>query len=169
MCTARSENNMTHMIFVQSELLADVAVLEVEPTCSIVELRKLLLGLVPEAERNNVHIYIEDEDEEDALAKLEKVAHGLRVQLHRLKAIDVTVHYAGRKVARTFRPSATIGKVKKWAAHELGISPSDAAEMSLQITGTDIRPDVDVHIGTLVHAPVKVLSFDLVPSPRVNG
>ena len=56
-----------------------------------------------------------------------------------------------------------------WATHELGIKPSDASELMLQISGTDTRPDADIHIGSLVRKPTRVLTFDLVPSPRVNG
>ena len=89
--------------------------------------------------------------------------------LHRLKSIDVIVRYAGRDVRRAFRPSATVGRVKKWATRELSVEPSDAAELMLQISGTDNRPDADIHIGTLVKAPKHSLEFDLVPSPRVNG
>lgn len=160
---------MKRQVFIQSELLSDVMVREVEHASKPQELRKQLLELVTEAQRPNVRIYVEDDDEEDALDKLQEIPEGLRVQLHRLKSIDVTVHYAGRKVMRTFRPSATVGRVKKWATHELGISASDSAEMALQVSGTDNRPDTDVHIGTLVMAPTKTLAFDLVPSPRVNG
>lgn len=169
MSTVEKENALKRLIFIQSELLADVAVLEVDTASKLQELRTQLLELLPEAERPSVHIYIEDEDEVDALDKLQEVPEGLRVQLHRLKSINVTVHYAGRTVMRTFRPSATVGRVKKWAAHELGISASDAADMALQVSGTDNRPDIDTHIGTLVVAPATTLSFDLVPSPRVNG
>jgi hypothetical protein len=39
----------------------------------------------------------------------------------------------------------------------------------LQVSGTDNRPDADIHIGTLVQGSARVLVFDLVPSPRVNG
>jgi hypothetical protein len=156
-------------IFVQSELLSDVTVIEVSPGIKAKDLRKQLLDLIPEAERHDVHLFLEDDDEDDALDKLDKFPDGMRVQLHRLKSIDVIVHYAGKKVMRTFRPSATVGRVKKWATKELGISNSDAADMALQISGTDNRPDADVHIGTLVRAPAKSLSFDLVPSPRING
>lgn len=169
MSTVEKENALKRLIFIQSELLADVAVLEVDPTSKPHELRRQMLELVPETERPHVHTYVEDDDEEDALDKIQEVPEGLRVQLHRLKSIDVTVHYAGRRVMRTFRPSATVGRVKKWAAHELGISASDAADMALQVSGTDDRPDQDMHIGTLIVAPAKMLSFDLVPSPRVNG
>lgn len=61
------------------------------------------------------------------------------------------------------------GRIKKWVAHELGISPSDAAELMLQVTGTDKRPDPDTNIGALAKAPAKALSFGLVSSPCING
>jgi len=161
---------MKHRVFVQSELLSDVVLLEVDPGIAPGQLRKTLLALVEnDAGGEPVHVYIEDEDDENTLPALTHVPDGLRVHLHRQKGIDVTVRYAGRDVRRTFRPSATVARVKKWATRELGISPSDAAELMLQLTGTDTRPDPDTHIGSLVHSPDKHLSFDLVPSPRVNG
>ena len=169
MHAVEKENTLKRLVFIQSELLADVEALEVDLRSKPQELRKQMLELVPEAERAHIYIYVEDDDDEDTLDKLEEVPEGLRVQLHRLKSIDVTVRYVGRTVMRTLRPSATVGRVKKWAAGELGISASDAADMALQLSGTDNRPDPDVHIGTLAVAPVKALSFDLVPSPRVNG
>jgi hypothetical protein len=155
-------------VFIQSELLADVAVLVVEHDSPAREFLESLHKLLPRVEEQ-IHTYIEDEDDELALEKLTEIPEGLRIHLHRLKSIDVTVHYAGRDVRRTFRPSATVARVKKWATRELGVSASDAAELMLQVTGSDSRPDADTHIGTLVKAPAKVLSFDLVPSPRVNG
>lgn len=161
---------MKHRVFVQSELLTDIVLLEVEPDVAPGQLRKSLLALIEkEAGEEAVHVYIEDEDDENALQALARVSDGLRVHLHRQKGIDVIVRYAGRDVRRTFRPSATVARVKKWAARELGITPSDAAELMLQVTGTDTRPDSDTHIGSLVRSPAKHLSFDLVPSPRVNG
>ena len=160
---------MKKQVFIQSELLPDVAVLEVASTVKAHQLREQLLKLLPEDEREDVHIYIEDVEDEDALDKLNEVPEGLRVQLHRLKSIDVVVHYAGRQVLRAFRPSTTVARVKDWAAHDFNISASDAADMALQISGTTNRPDSDVHIGTLAVAPSKSVSFDLVPSPRVNG
>jgi hypothetical protein len=159
---------MKRHVFIQSELLADVAVLLVEHDSPAHEFIESLHKVLPRVDQE-IHAYIEDEDDELALEKLTEIPEGLRVHLHRLKGIDVTVRYAGRDVRRTFRPSTTVARVKRWACHELGISASDAAELMLQITGTDIRPDADTHIGTLVKAPTKALSFDLVPSPRVNG
>jgi hypothetical protein len=159
---------MKRTVFVQGELLNDVCAVEVEHDAGGVGLRHKVMSLIPAGEEA-VHAYLEDEDDEAAVDKLGEIPEGLRVHLHRLKGIDVMVRYAGRDVRRTFRPSSTVARVKRWATQELGISPSDAAELMLQVTGTDNRPDPDTHIGSLVKAPVKQLSFDMVPSPRVNG
>lgn len=161
---------MKRVVFFQSEFLDDVGSVEVEHDADHGALRKALMNALPaDIESDFLHIYVEDDDDELAIDNLVEVPDGLRVHIHRQKGIDVTVRYAGRDVRRTFRPSATVGRVKKWAANELGVSPSDAAELMLQVTGTDKRPDPDTHIGALVKAPAKALSFDLVPSPRVNG
>lgn len=160
---------MKRHIFVQSEFLEDIAVLEVDLGAKLTDVREQLLKLLPEsAERAKVHIYLEDRDEEDGFEKLNEVPDGLRVQMHRQKGIDVAVRYAGRDVRRTFRPSATIQRIKQWATQELSIQPSDAAELMLQVAGTSNRPDTDVHLGSLVKCE-KSITFDLVPSPRVNG
>ena len=158
-----------HKIFVQSELLSDVTMLEVNPGTSPHKLFEQMLMLVPNDVSEDIGVYLEDCDDDDIVHSLKEVTDGLRFHLHRLKGVDVSVHYAGRCLNRTFRPSSTIARVKRWASQELGISPSDAADLALQISGTDQRPDVDVHIGSLVKHPCKTLAFDLVPSPRVNG
>lgn len=160
---------MKVQIFLQSELLDDVEVIEVESVGGHAAVRAACLEKIDRQPGEEVFIFVEDEDDEHGLEKLEQIAEGLRVQLHRLKSIDVIVRYAGHEVRRAFRPSATVGRVKKWAAHEMGVAPSDAAELMLQINGSDNRPDTDIHIGTLVKAPKHMLEFDLVPSPRVNG
>lgn len=156
-------------VFLQSELLSDIEVVEVESDGGHTALRAACLEKVNLRPDAKVFIFVEDEDDEHELEKLEQVPDGLRVQLHRLKSIDLIVRYAGGDVRRSFRPSATVGRVKKWATRELGVAPSDAAELMLQIRGTDNRPDADIHIGMLVKAPEHTLEFDLVPSPRVNG
>lgn len=160
---------MKVQVFLQSELLGDIAVVEVESIGGHAALRAACLEKLDRQPDEEVFIFVEDDDDERALEKLDEIAEGLCVQLHRLKSIDVIVRYAGRDVRRSFRPSATVGRVKKWATHEMGVAPSDAAELMLQISGTDRRPDTDTHIGTLVKAPTRTIEFDLVPSPRVNG
>jgi hypothetical protein len=164
------ETTMKTMIFAQSELLDEVKALEVGAGIGPKALREALISLLPKSvDAKVIQFYLEDSDDEHAFDQLKEIPHGLRVHLHRLKGIDVTVRYAGRDVRRTFRPSATIQRVKRWAAQEFGISASDAAELMLQVAGTDKRPDVDTHIGALVKFPDKATCFDLVPSTRVNG
>src|SRR5262249_19084294 len=152
------------------EALSDIQVLELPAHSDTKRLHSACLALLPEgADRADFQLYVEDDDDEEKLRALKDVPDGLRVQLHRLKGIDVQVRYAGCAVRRKFRPSATVARVKRWSTHELGIAPSDAAELMLQVSGTDTRPDGDIHIGTLVPGPKRAISFDLVPSPRVNG
>lgn len=161
---------MKIQVFVQSEVLQDIEVLELPGDAGSKELRSACFALLPAGtDQKEFHLYVEDDDNEEHVETLKKIPDGLRVHLHRLKGIDVQVRYAGRDVRRTFRPSATIARVKRWSTRELGIAPSDAAELMLQISGTETRPDTDVHIGSLVKAPARSISFDLVPSPRVNG
>lgn len=156
-------------VFLQSELLRDIEVVEIESNAGPAKLYEACLLKLGGIHEEELFLFVEDEDDERPLEKLPHIPEGLRLHLHRLKAIDVTVRYAGRDVRRSFRPSATVGRAKRWATKELGIAPSDATEMMLQVHGTDNRPDADTHIGSLVVAPQHSVVFDLVPSPRVNG
>lgn len=156
-------------VFLQSELLADVEVIEVEPSTGPEALRDLCLIKAAAPRGEHFFLLIEDDDDDLAVSKLGAIPEGLRLHLHRQKGIDVVVKYSGRDVRRTFRPSATITRIKRWATHELGIAPSDALELMMQIHGTEQRPDGDVHVGSLVKHPAQHIAFDLVPSPRVNG
>jgi len=158
-------------IFLQSELLNDIEVLELRDGASKHDLRQACLDRVGGPHHAEaLFLFIEDDDNENAVDELEAIVDGLRLHLHRLKSIMVTARYAGRpEQHHTFRPNATVGRVKRWAAHAFNITPSDAAELMLQIAGTETRPDADVHLGSLVKAPQHQVTFDLVPAPRVNG
>ena len=161
---------MNIRVFLQSELLSDIEVIELPQCASTMDLRNICAKRLPsDVDTTGVYFFVENEDDDEAVDSLASVPNGLRVHAHRLKKIKVQVRYAGHVVNRVFRPSASIGRIKKWATRELGISPSDAAELMLQISGSDIRPDKDVHVGSLVCAPKNSIVFDLVPSPRING
>jgi hypothetical protein len=161
---------MSVQIFVQSEALTDVEVLELPDIKGFKELRSACLGLLPASvEVESFLLFVEDRDEDGMVEAIELDVEEIRVHLHRLKEIDVRVRYGGREVRRSFRPSATIARIKRWSAQHLGIPPADAAELMLQVAGTSERPDDDIHVGTLVKAPHHSITFDLVPSPRVNG
>ena len=166
---ARRKRLMKIRVFLQSELLTDVEVIEIDSAAGANGIHAAGLQLIKEPhDAKELLLFVEDDDNEDAL-NLKAIPDGLRVHLHRLKAIDVTVRYVGKEIKRTFRPSATIARINRWAGKDFGILPSDAAELMLQISGTDTRPDLDVHVGSLVKKPAHAICFDLVPAPRVNG
>lgn len=160
---------MKVQVFLQSEFLRDIEVVEIEAGAGHKVLRDLCIAKLGLRGEEELFLFVEDRDDDPSSGELHEIPDGLRVHLHRHKEIDVTVRYGGREVRRSFRPSSTIARVKQWSTRELEISPSDAAELMLQIAGTTNRPDADVHIGALVKAPTRSVSFDLVPSPRVNG
>lgn len=113
-----------------------------------------------------------EEDADEPLLDHHLVRHhgdGTKI-LHRSRCarITLTVRYAGRTISRDFGPGSTLDRVKRWAERELGIDQTDAAEMSLQIAGTQDRPDGSTHIGSLVQTCCE-LSLDLLPSDRING
>ncbi|UJR83677.1 hypothetical protein [Sandaracinus amylolyticus] len=94
---------------------------------------------------------------------------GVKVHLHRCRRVCVTVAFAGRMIEHKFGPGATVARVKRWAAQQLGMSKEDAGEHVLQISGTHDRPTPSTHIGTLAKCPACRVAFDLVPDERVNG
>jgi len=93
-----------------------------------------------------------------------------KLHLHHCREIAVTVTFAGQTVHHKFGPAKTVGAVKNWAAiKKLGMTPAEAGEHLLQISGTQDRPAAGTHIGALTRAPVCSVKFDLVPDERVNG
>ena len=84
--------------------------------------------------------------------------------------VKVAVRFNGETKSRVFPPSATVERVRRWAAlRAFGMSPRDAAEHILQIQGTTTRPDRDTHTGALTDGKTCAVAFDLVPSKRVEG
>ena len=121
----------------------------------------------------DVCIFLEDKDDPlDEDGKVSDFVKGtdIKVHLHRCCLVKVSVTFNGRTVERNFGPSATIARVKCWAAEkEFGMEPKDAGEYALQIAGTHERPTPGTHIGTLVDYPDCSQAFDLAPDERVNG
>ncbi|MCY4595433.1 MAG: hypothetical protein OXC19_11645 [Bryobacterales bacterium] len=118
-------------------------------------------------------LFIEDKDDpidESVLVKDHATATGLKVHIHRCRHIKVTVTFNDKTVECHFAPSATVARVKRWAAEkEFGMSEEEAGEHVLQIAGTHDRPAPGTHIGVLTNDKAGSLSFDLVPDERVNG
>lgn len=159
-------------VFYQAEGLGEVKHLEIETDATFAVLKARL------AEKHgfglDILVFLEDED--DSVAELAKIMEhatpqGLKVHLHRLRQVKVTVAFNGKTVERHFSPSATIARVKRWAAEkEFGMSAEEAGEHVLQIEGTHERPSPGTHVGTLSGDKVRdVVAFDLVPDERVQG
>ena len=158
-------------VFLQGEGIKDALRLQLEPQSTALDVKHACASHGVQ-ENGQAAVFTEDQDEPLADATtVGSIAgkHGARLHVHRCHRIGVKVTYSGRVVERSFGPGRTLGTVKKWAAHELGIGNEDAAELILQLAGTHEQPDVDVHIGTLAKCPACAVAFDLVPSPRIQG
>ncbi len=158
-------------LFYQGEGIGEIAHIELEPeaTFAILKARLVEKHGVP----HGSFMFLEDEDEpldEALLVKDRATAKGLKVHIHRCRQVEVTVTFNGETVERRFSPSATVARVKRWAAeHKFGMSEEEAGEHVLQIAGTHDRPAPGTHIGALTNGKVCSLGFDLVPDERVNG
>lgn len=159
-------------VFLQGERMKDVLRLQLEPQHMPPDVKRACasrLGIDIDAE---TLVFLEDDeaplDEVTTLGSLDGT-HGVRLHLHHCRRIAVKVTYSGRTVEHAFGPGTTVGAVKRRAAEKLGIPKDDAAELMLQIAGTREQPDIDMHIGTLAACPACAISFDLVPSPRIQG
>ena len=118
-------------------------------------------------------LFVEDaEGPCDLGVRLRDLSHGksLKVHLHRCLQIAVSVIFNGSAKEHRFSPAATVAHVKRWATEKgFGMSPEEAAEHVLQLSGTTERPNPGTHLGTLAKHPHCCASFDLVPNERVNG
>ena len=159
-------------VFLQGEGIKDIVRLQLDPQNTALDVKRACASQFGIQMDGETAVFLEDQDEPlSDVATLGSVAgkHSARLHLHRCRRVAVKVTYSGRTVDRVFGPGATVGAVKRWAAKEFGIPKEDAAELILQIAGTQEQPDVDVHIGTLVACPACALAFDLVPNPRIQG
>lgn len=158
-------------VFYQGEGVAEIAHIELELDATFAALKARLV------ENHKIPVdallYIEDEDEpidEGVPLKERATSKGLKVHIHRCRHIDVTVTFNGETVERHFPPSATVTRVKRWAAEKkFDMSNDEAGEHVLQIAGTHNRPAPGTHIGALTDGKVCALAFDLVPDERING
>ncbi|MGO8714491.1 MAG: hypothetical protein ACLPP9_09655 [Smithella sp.] len=161
-------------IFLQVEGTKDILLVEVKKNGTV---RDLLIvaaehGRHPGNDDIPAMVFIEDMEnvlEIDELLENAGVHHRAHVHIHRCRHIEVTVNFNGKNISKIFPPSATVGRVKKWATKEFGMSEKDASEHVLQISGTRNSLDEDIHIGTLVKHPACHVSFDLVPKVRIEG
>lgn len=169
---------MTIRVYVQSEYLSEVKLVEVDDNATFHDLKRAALELLPaDTDVSELLLSVEDDQEDDEEPDHLEVTHvrnlkkeyGIRVHLHRCKHVEVYVRFANETVHRKFRPATTVGRIRNWAGHKLGMDPGDIAEHVLQVAGSTEQPDMDVHIGTLAQCPQCSVTFDLVPAHRING
>lgn len=158
-------------VFYQGDGVAELSHAEFESDATFADVKAQLAtkhGLGAEA-----MLFIEDEDSPvDGAVKLREraTAKGVKVHLHRCKKVDVVVTFNNETAERHFPPSATVSRVKRWAAEKkLGMSEDEAGEHVLQLAGTHDRPAPGTHIGALTDGKVCRVVFDLVADERVNG
>jgi hypothetical protein len=155
-------------IFVQGEGIRDIEQVEVSPSETFGALKAQLInrfGLDA-----SVALFLEDADDPpDERKEVREHGKHVKVHVHRCTRVSVVVTFNRKHVEHTFPPSATVGRVKVWAAGKLGMTPEDATEHVLQISGTHDRPSPGAHLGSLVKCPRCEIKFDLVPEERVNG
>jgi hypothetical protein len=159
-------------VFLQGEGIKDILRLQLEPENTALDVKRACTSQLGVQMDGEMAVFLEDQEEplNDA-TRLESVAgkDGVRMHLHRCRRVGVKVTYSSRTIEHAFGPGTTVGAVKRFAVDKLGIPKEDAAELILQIAGTQEQPDVDVHIGTLAGRPSCAIAFDLVPNPRIQG
>lgn len=165
---------MPTRVYIQSEHLPDIKLVEIDDHATIDDLKHAAIALLPPGtDVSALTLSVEDADDEAHAqathVKQLKKEHGIRVHLHRCKHVEVSVRFGAEAVQHQFSPATTVGRVRLWAGHKLGMQPGDIAEHVLQLAGTNEQPDVDVHIGTLTKCPECSVTFDLVPAHRING
>lgn len=158
-------------IFYQGHGLREIEHIEVGADHTVATIKAMLIekhGYDPDT-----LIFIEDDEsplgDELVIGEIFGVSGG-KLHLHRCRHVQVAVKFAGQTVHHKFAPSATIGRIKTWAAvTKFDMTEEEAGEHLLQIAGTTDRPSPGTHVGTLVSCPECHITFDLVPDERVNG
>src|SRR3569832_2870270 len=99
---------MKAQVFLQSELLNDIEVIEIETDAGYEALHKACMAKLAEQPAEQFFLFIEDDDDERPFDKLTHIPDGLRVQLHRLKGFVVFVCFVGWVVCCVFRLCASV-------------------------------------------------------------
>jgi len=160
-------------IFLQGEGIREVTLIRIPADSTVrklIEYAKTQGGIAVGEEE--LLVFLEDQDEPlrlDAKLKDVGISHRHRIHCHRCRHVKVSVNFNQGTKERSFSSSTTIKKIKKWADDQFELKGVDATEHALQVCGTDNRPDLDVHGGTLVQHPQCQICFDLVPKKRVEG
>lgn len=168
---------MKHIeIFLQGEGIKEVVLLKVHEEgfvrdiIEVAEAEGILVG----GPKESFFVFSEEHDSElplDTTFKKVGIHHRSLVHVHRCKSISVFVNFSGNTLEHSFPPATKIKRIHQWATGDQGFNMTrlDASEHALQISGTFIRPDEDIQLGSLVSSDNCTISFDLVPKKRVEG
>ena len=119
------------------------------------------------------HAWLEEVDGEldlDITLQAAGVHHHQHVHHGPCHRVDVVVRWNGNH-EHVYAPSATIGKVERWAfGPKVGnFSPEQAAQHVLAAPGADHFLDVAVHVGSLLTTGACMVTLDLLPRSRFEG
>jgi hypothetical protein len=168
-----SENQIIEL-FLQGEGIPDIRLIKVDSASTVKELIEQVKAesTILQTSNEKIALFLEDSDKElklDATLNDIGIHHCKRIHCHRCRKIEVKVNFNGVSKIDGFSPATTVAKVKAWADDLFGLKGKDATEHVLQLCGTNVRPNEDTHIGSLVSFPKCELCFDLVPKKRVEG
>lgn len=121
---------------------------------------------VPGAEA--LHLFEKDSDEE--LASVEG-RRAIAIVAHRCKQLAVKVDFNGSSHTERFPPSATVGKVLRWATGKRGFNLDDDArpKANLIVRGTEQPLPKDAPIGRYAIAGTCNVELDLTLKDFTNG
>ena len=93
--------------------------------------------------------------------------HGKRYHVHRCKNIEVKFIAVDESKTETFRPSATIARLLKWAKKHFPSDPQKKYELRLTTEGEPLPPAE--HIGAYAKAPHCAVTLYFTPSCNILG
>jgi len=156
-------------IYLHQESQQDASAVETAETAVIAD----ALGIDGEGE-GAVVVLIEDADEPLDVTRT-FAEGGLSDRTHlfcgRRHRIDVAVSFNGEQRTHVFSASTRVERVFRWATGEHGfdLSKADAAEHTLALSGTDVIPPGDAHVGSLPEQTPGHVAFMLIPKHRYEG
>lgn len=121
---------------------------------------------VPGAE--TLHLFEKDSDEELASVQGRRA---IAIVAHRCKQLAVKVDFNGGSKTEHFPPSATVGKVLRWATGKRGFDLDDdaRAKANLIVRGTEHPLPKEAPIGRYVMAGTCNVELDLTLKDFTNG
>lgn len=161
-------------VFLQGEGIADIVLVQVPEAGTVRDIVEAAQAHGLRGGNGQVLVFAENAEEpfqQNISLREAGIGQRSRVHVHRCRKVEISVNFNAGLESRSFPPSATMERVKRWAVGPQGfkLSDVDATEHVLQVCNTATRPDEDMQIGSLVQAGTCTVCFDLVPKLRVEG